>query len=138
MKKFGTQGGLIFGAGAIALQHFLEGMWVRKPWQQFSLLVLMPFRGMSKASIEAMLLEAGEEAGLGMAELRACFEGLRSLSWMVCAPFWAWWYEQCTKQKGTSRNFFLTVSFSAVIRIAFGLAGGMLPNQRKQLEKKVE
>lgn len=123
--------GLTVGAGLIALQHFLEATWVDTPARAYSLLALMPFRGLSKASLEAMCLEAGELAQLGNAELRGYLAAMQSFTWMVCSPFWAWLYGKMLGI-GKPRYFFLGVSLVAILRLFFGLLGSILPAPKKK------
>lgn len=130
------QVGLTLGAGVIAIQHFLEATWVTQPWQAYTLLLMMPLRGLSKASLESMCLEAGQLAGLGNAELRAYLEGLKSFAWVICSPFWAWLYAQMLK-RNRPRGFFLGVCAVAVVRLLLGLLGSVLPPPKlKDSEKK--
>lgn len=125
--------GLTLGAGTIAIQHFLEAVWVTKPFHAYCLLILMPLRGLSKASLETMCLEAGELAGLGNAELRGYLGSLQSFAWMVCSPFWAWLYGVMLK-RGYPRGFFLGVSGVAIFRLVLGLLGSILSPPKKTMK----
>merc|ERR1719230_1992166 len=70
IKAFGGSAGAFVSALAAVAQHVLEAVWVKSPAQQFSLLPLFALRGLGKPGVEVMLMQAGEEAGMGRAELR--------------------------------------------------------------------
>merc|ERR1719408_197152 len=102
----GSTPGLTLGARAAALQHALEAVWVQTPMQQYYILPLYLFRGVQRAGLEALLLQAGEDAGMRQAELRGYLQGLQSLAWMLGNPIYAAFYAKCAAAKD-SRRFYL-------------------------------
>jgi hypothetical protein len=107
VRALGSGGSFLGGCVANGLVRVLAGVWVGVSGaRQYSLLPLELCHGMNQAGLQALLIEAGEQARFRRAHLRGCLMSLDSLSSLCAAPLWAWWYATCVSS-GRPRRFFL-------------------------------
>ena len=107
VRKIGSAGSFFSGCVANGLVRVLAGIWVGMSGsRQYSLLPFELCHGMNQAGLQALLIEAGEQAGFRRAHLRGCLMSLDSLSSLCAGPLWAWWYATCVSS-GHPRRLFL-------------------------------
>jgi len=136
VRRIGTAPSFLLSGSAAALHHTLDSM-VAKPWQQFAIMPLLATRGMSTASLNALLLQAGADAGMRHGELRGCLESLKNVTAIVCAPLWAWWYGVCLRA-GNTRRFFAGTAFAILVQVLMGQLAAALPPPPGTEERRAE
>ena len=105
---------------------------VREPWQQYAIMPLLATRGMSNAALNALLLQAGMDAGMRQGDLRACLESLKSLTGIFGATLWARWYGVCVRA-GKPRRFFLGTCLAICLQVVMGqFAAALHPPQARE------
>eukprot|EP00930_Biecheleria_cincta_P097932 TRINITY_DN89609_c0_g1_i1.p1 TRINITY_DN89609_c0_g1~~TRINITY_DN89609_c0_g1_i1.p1 ORF type:complete len:433 (+),score=68.38 TRINITY_DN89609_c0_g1_i1:44-1342(+) len=113
VKAMGSVAALGIGNSVLAFNYVLEAAWVRTPWQQFATLPFVAAKGMSTASLSALVMQAGQDAGMRQGELRGCLQSLQNISIAVASPIWAWWYAVCLRA-GKPRRFFAAVAMAVL------------------------
>merc|ERR1712224_182299 len=83
----------------------LDASWVVNAQRQYMIAPLLMSRGMTTASINALLLQAGESCGLRQGELRGYISGLQTVAALIGSTLWASWFARCSKAKQPRRFF---------------------------------
>eukprot|EP00929_Paragymnodinium_shiwhaense_P071890 TRINITY_DN36509_c0_g1_i1.p1 TRINITY_DN36509_c0_g1~~TRINITY_DN36509_c0_g1_i1.p1 ORF type:complete len:450 (-),score=76.18 TRINITY_DN36509_c0_g1_i1:489-1838(-) len=141
VKRLGNSGALLLGSGATLMGHLLNGLWVRKAWQQVAILPMASPTGCSMAAMQGAIVRAAADcrnaAGepiLGKAELQAALANLSTIATVIAFPLWASVCGRCIRA-GKPRRFYSLAAVVTLTHIVIAMAGLSEERRIKALEE---
>mmetsp|Transcript_142193 Transcript_142193/g.250868 ORF Transcript_142193/g.250868 Transcript_142193/m.250868 type:complete len:442 (-) Transcript_142193:152-1477(-) len=119
-QRFDPSVSMLIGGGSRIAAKLLNFGLVSSTWGQYAILPVALPSGLNGAALQAVLLDAGDAAGLGKAELQGALQSLRLLATLVQTRLASAWYARCVAA-GNPRRFHLGAAAVSIMQLLLGL-----------------